>query len=362
MGRTVESSSVEAVSWLSGGVTSAGSKTTRPSMDVDRMRDADGEAWVRPRGSTEPLGSVDVSERACPRCGQPRKRLAGRCSFCELEWGHPPSEGTGSSPVLDPPGSPLTLSEPPEGHEVLGPFALDRVPDRVPADALVRIDLKVWHSHSRSKLDDDLRALIIPHRWDGHVLSFLGAQLPQVVEQTRHIVEQVEPTLDGAQVVHLDVGDLSAGAIVRLRRTFDGAQLPFRMLSGDLEVSESDHDRVARILNDLRATDIASSEPPNLPSDETGDLGDDHAFAALDALYGAVDGLRRHPVSITAADHLADVCARCPVSSPYGLEPALWHDLVAEAGALATATSEREAAETRSRATTLYERLRAIVA
>lgn len=282
--------------------------------------------------------------------------------MCALKRGHPSTEGARSSPVRNPSGSTAALQDQPDHHDVLGPFTPKALPSEAPANALVRIDLKAWHTHSRKALDVDLKALVIPRRWDDHVLSFLGAQLPQVAERIQYITDKVEPTLAGAPVLRFDIGDLSSGAVTILRRILDDAQFPFRIAAEELEVSEPDHDRVARILRDIRATDTASQEPPALTADDADDPNDAVAFASLDALYGAVGELRRHPGSRHAADHLADVCARCPISSPYGLEPVLWHDLVAEAGALAGDSQDLDEGVARRRVASLYDRLKAIVA
>ena len=83
---------------------------------------------------------------------------------------------------------------------------------------------------------------------------------------------------------------------------------------------------------------------------------------ALDALYKAVDAVRRHPDRLHEIDRLADACTRCPIGAPFGMEPAIWHDLVSEAGELAQASSGLDTDEIHTRATTLYERLHNLVA
>ena len=96
--------------------------------------------------------------------------------------------------------------------------------------------------------------------------------------------------------------------------------------------------------------------------DTFADEGEDHAYEALDALFGAVDAVRRHPDRALVIDELAQACSRCPIGAPFGISPAIWHDLVAEAGQLARQSDDLDIDTLRARATTLHDRLKQFVA
>ena len=233
-----------------------------------------------------------------------------------------------------------------------------------PADTLVRIDLKAWHSNSRQVLQERLHALFIPQRWDGKTLGVLGMYLDQVTPIVREVTDELEPQVDSINAVVLDCSGLDPVALTALSKTLDESRLAFRISADELKVDARDRNRATRVLDDIRAGNFVNSFTPDA-AEQNDDLqteGEDHAFEALNVLYLAVDAVRRHPGRIHEIDALAEACTRCPIGAPFGIEPAMWHDLVSEAGALAQASSDLDIDVIRTRATTLYERLHNLVA
>ncbi len=304
-------------------------------------------------------------DRPCPRCGNLLGHFDKRCAICGFDRGH-----AAPSPIGPPrsPGSALDTSGATgsdiDGDVTLGPFGPDQLPLDAPANALVRIDLKPWHSNSREVLKERLHALVIPQRWDNEILGVLGAYLGQVAPIVRDVNDELEPSIDATGAVDLDCSALEPAALTALSKTLDESRLTFHLSADGLRVAARDRARVTRVLDDIRAGNLVKPVAPNDLEYDNGLWadGDDHAFAALDALYQAVDAVRRHPDRLRGIDELADACTRCPIGAPFGMEPAIWHDLVSEAGALAQASSDLDADEIHTRATTLYERLHDLVA
>lgn len=213
-------------------------------------------------------------------------------------------------------------------------------------------------------LQEHLHNLVIPQRWDDHVLGVFGAYLDQVAPIIREIIADLESTLDATDAFVLDTSCLEPAALEVIAKTLDEPRVVFRLSDGVLSVAERDHARATRVLNDLRAGNLGT--PVVLDDSEQNDElqieDEDHAYVALDALYEAADALRRHPDRHHEVDKLADACARCPIGAPFGMEPAMWHGVVFDAGALAEASSDLDVDEIRTRAATLYERLHNLVA
>lgn len=316
------------------------------------------------RGS---VGSAPMFDRPCPQCNQPLGRFAKRCLFCGWARGstlpRTPEHSTLSPSPIE--GEVAAGTHDVEAVDRIGPFLPDALPDDAPAAALVLVDLSAWHSNSRATATERLHSLVIPKRWEGETLAFLGAYLDQVARIISDVEDLLEPHLDPSDSVSFDCSDLGAAARTALIGALDEARLAYQLTEGELQVDADDRGRVDRILLDLRAGNVAEPvgfEDVTAGDDTFADEGEDHAYEALDALFGTVDAVRRHPDRALAIDELAQACSRCPIGAPFGISPAIWHDLVAEAGQLARQSDDLDIDTLRARATTLHDRLKQFIA
>ena len=112
-------------------------------------------------------------------------------------------------------------------------------------------------------LEERLRALVIPQRWDNEILGVLGAFLDEVTPILREIIDELEPPIDATDTVVLDCSDFESAALAALSKTLDESRLTFRLSAVGLRVAARDRTRATRVLNDIRAGNIVKSVAPD---------------------------------------------------------------------------------------------------
>jgi hypothetical protein len=126
--------------------------------------------------------------------------------------------------------------------------------------------------------------------------------------------------------VGYDLADWDEGQRAELVAGLARDGLAHRWDDGELVVAEADADRVDELVDRIDHPDALEAE-----EDDDGGL----AAEVLSDLFVAADVLRHEPAGESAVVGLLEALERAPELPPYGLDGAVWGEVLARAGALA---------------------------
>jgi hypothetical protein len=265
---------------------------------------------------------------------------------------------------------PLTLEDAdPDG--VIDPGDLidpDGVIDAVKAGGLVgdraegglTYDCTTWSGESRSLFDSLLSSAGVRHTWQGTVVGVAVDDEDRVDAIIDEVMAAASAALDpGRDKVAYEIGTWSASLQSTVAEALAVADIAYEWdVNGDLVIYADDEERAEEIFDGLPDPD-----DPELSSDDGVAVQD-----LLSTMFVAAGQLAKKPTDADAVLHLAETTDEVErLSLPFGFEPAVWKNLVAQASTLrdglaeADDSSELSDDELKERASALRTTLRRFV-
>lgn len=194
--------------------------------------------------------------------------------------------------------------------------------------------LDEWSDDDRVLLRERLETLGVPHRWEGPTLVVAAAD----EAWTERVMDQVEADLDDARAedaagtVGYDLTDWDDDSCKKLMDLLEVDSIPYQIDGDELFVDAANEERADELVTAVLDPDAAI-----LPAEG--------GFDVMSEMFVGSDRLAHDP-----SDHAGkrSLLAAAPVAlaqgAPYGLEPAWWDGVVAQAQAIADLL-EAEAAD-----------------
>jgi hypothetical protein len=134
----------------------------------------------------------------------------------------------------------------------------------------------------------------------------------------------------GGDEVGYDLTDWDAQQRASLAGSLARDGIAHRWEAGELVVAESDSEQVDELVDQIDHPDALTEEG------DDGDLGAD----VLSALYVSSDVLQHDPTVTAAVVELLEALERAPELPPYGIDAAVWEDVLTRATAVADLLAE----------------------
>jgi hypothetical protein len=205
------------------------------------------------------------------------------------------------------------------------------------SDDHLTYDCSDWAGESRALLDSMLSSADIRHTWLGTVLEVPVDEEDRVDAVIDEVMAAAEASLEaGRDKVVYEVATWSSALQQSLAQSLVVAQIAYEWDErGDLVVYADDEERVEEIFDALPDPD-----DPDLVGDDGIEVQDQ-----LSRLFVAAGHLAKRPTDSDSVVAAADVADRIEqISVPFGFEPAVWRNLVAQSTELRDALVEEDPA------------------